>query len=245
MLAAVLVPAYQAEGLVGDVVRELVAIWPSGDPIVVIDDGSTDATRRVAAEAGAHVIRHPQNRGKGSALRTGLNWAEQHGFETAVTIDADGQHPPREALRMHQSCPDPGALVIGVRDLEAAGAPRPNQLSNRFSNLVIGAFCGRALADTQSGLRRYPVDATLALGGVEAGYGYEAEILIRASTTAIPIVELPIQVIYPPEEERLSHFDSVRDPVKIVRRVVQTTASTRARWLIGMLAKGRAGNARR
>jgi hypothetical protein len=106
-----------------------------------------------------------------------------------------------------------------------------NQRSNAFSNLVLSGFTGHWLRDTQCGLRRYPLGATLALGGRENGYGYEAEILIRALGAAVPIVQLPITVIYPPEDQRISHFDSVRDPAKIVVRVLRTVAATRARWL--------------
>jgi hypothetical protein len=163
--------------------------------------------------------------------------ARDHGFDVAVSVDGDGQHPPSEALRMHESCDDPEALVLGVRDLIGAGAPRANQLSNRFSNLVLTGFTGRRLADTQCGLRRYPIEATLALGGREEGYGFEAEILIRGAARGMRFVQFPIEVIYPPEEERISHFDSVRDPTKIVLRVVRTVASERSRQLMRLLGR--------
>jgi glycosyltransferase involved in cell wall biosynthesis len=231
MRAAVVVPAYQAAPTVGAVVRELCAIWPERDAIFVVDDGSHDATTERAAEAGATVLRHDQNRGKGAALATGMHEALRRGFEVSVTVDADGQHPPAEALRMHRSCTDESALVLGVRDLIGAGAPRPSQLSNRFSNLVLSGFTGHWLLDTQCGLRRYPLSSTLSLGARENGYGFEAEVIIRATAARIPIVQLPVDVIYPPAEERISHFHSVRDPARIVARVVQTVVSTRTRWL--------------
>jgi hypothetical protein len=157
--------------------------------------------------------------------------ARERGFEVAVTVDGDGQHPPAEALRMHRRSSDPQALVIGVRDMAGAGAPRASQLSNRFSNLVLSAFTGCWLGDTQCGLRRYPIDATLALGCRARGYGYEAEVLIRAVVSGMRVVEVPIRVVYPPEEERISHFHSVRDPAKIVVRVVRTALSAHAQRL--------------
>ncbi len=228
---AALVPAYQVAPVVGEVVRELKRWWPEPEGVLVIDDGSTDGTGRVAREAGAVVVRHRVNEGKGAAIRTGLRAAAARGYALAMTIDGDGQHPPREALRIHEACADPEALLIGVRDLAGAGAPRANQLSNRFSNLVLSGFAGRTLRDTQCGLRRYPIAKTLALGGVETGYGYEAEILLRAVAAQVPIVELPIEVIYPPEDERISHFDAVKDPARIVSRVLRTVAATR--WGLG------------
>jgi glycosyltransferase involved in cell wall biosynthesis len=236
MRAAVLVPAYGVARVIGDVVSELVRIWPEQKAVLVIDDGSEDGTAEIASRAGAVVLRHSRNRGKGETLRTGLRAALARSFDVAVSVDGDGQHPPAEALRLHQSCADAGALVIGVRDLERAGAPRPSQLSNRFSNLVLSGFSGRRLNDTQCGLRRYPVAATLALGARDTGYGYEAEVILRAVAGGLPIVEVPIEVLYPPEEERISHFHSVRDPARIVARVVSTVVSTRARRMRERLA---------
>ena len=233
--AAAIVPAYDVAPVIADVVTRLRDLWEEPDGVIVVDDGSADNTADLAEQAGAEVLRHVRNRGKGAALRTGLEEAARRGFDVAVTVDGDGQHPPDEALRMHRGCDDPAALVLGIRDLVAAGAPRPNQLSNRFSNMVLSGFIGRRLADTQCGLRRYPIADTLALGGREAGYGFEAEVLIRGAAAGMRFVEVPIRVIYPPEEERITHFHSVRDPTRIVLRVVRTVASTRAkqvmRWL--------------
>jgi len=241
MRPAAIVPAYQAAPLVAAVVAELVQLWPERDGVWVVDDGSIDGTADRAAQAGAKVLVHRRNRGKGAALRTGMREALARGFDVAVTLDADGQHPPTEALRLHESCPDPAALVLGIRDLAAAGAPRANQRSNTFSNLVLSAFTGRWLQDTQCGLRRYPLAPTLALGGQEDGYGYEAEILIRAAAAGLTIAQKPMRVVYPPEEERITHFDSVRDPARIVVRVLRTVASARSRWLLDRLGRGGGG----
>ena len=128
---------------------------------------------------------------------------------------------------MHERCDDPDALLLGVRDMVGAGAPRANQLSNAFSNLVLSGFTGVRFADTQCGLRRYPVAATLAADGGAAGYAFEAEIILRAKASGVPIVEVPIDVIYPPEELRVSHFHSVRDPARIIVRVISTLIETR------------------
>jgi len=245
MRAAVIVPAYQAATLVGPVVAELVALWPEPDAIFAVDDGSTDDTAEQARRAGARVLRHPTNRGKGVALRTGMKAALEAGFMVGVTVDADGQHPPGEALRMHQTCTDPNALVLGVRDLAGAGAPRANQLSNAFSNLALSFFVGRWLHDTQCGLRRYPLEACLALGAADPGYAYEAEIVVRAALAGLRIEQPRIEVRYPPEEQRLSHFDAVRDPARIVARVLRTVTAMRSQqllaWARGPRARGAHG----
>lgn len=238
MRAAVIIPAFEAQPLIAGVLTELRASWPDPAAVIVVDDGSRDDTAAIAQAMGVRVLRHPQNRGKGAALRSGFAEALRLGFDVAVTVDADGQHPPREALRMHHMCDDAAALVLGVRDMLGAAAPRSSQLSNRFSNWVLSGFTGYWLSDTQCGLRRYPLKATLALGGQAMGYGYEAEIVIRACAAGMRIVEQPIEVIYPPSDERLSHFDAVRDPARIVSRVVRTVAITRGRqFLNGFVAR--------
>jgi hypothetical protein len=111
--------------------------------------------------------------------------------------------------------------------LAGAGAPRASQISNRISNFFLSLFSGRRLADTQCGLRRYPLALTLALGSRDDGYAFESEIILRAIAAELRIVEVPVHVIYPPARERLSHFHSVRDPARIVARVVDTLFATR------------------
>ena len=224
-----IIPAYRATRTVAEVVRETRAIWPVPEAVFVVDDGSPDETGELARDAGAIVISHSQNRGKGAALRTGMAHVLKLGFDVAVTLDADAQHPPKEAARLALLDVDPNALVLGIRDLVRAGAPRPNQISNRISNFFLSFFTRHHLADTQCGLRRYPLAATLALGGRDNGYAFEAEIIMRAIAARVPIVEELIEVIYPPVHERVSHFDSVRDPARIVRRVVTTMADVRLR----------------
>ncbi|AKT37231.1 glycosyltransferase family 2 protein [Chondromyces crocatus] len=226
MRACAVIPAYEAERHVGEVVRATAALWPVPGAVFVVDDGSHDRTAEVARAAGATVLRHPLNRGKGAALRTGMEHALRVGFEVAVTLDADGQHPPAEAARL-LAVPDVEALVLGLRDLRRAGAPRANQISNGISDFFLSLFAGRTLRDTQCGLRRYPLRRTLSLGVRDEGYAFEAEVILRSIAGQVPIVEVPIEVIYPPENERLTHFDSVRDPARIVVRVVETLALTR------------------
>lgn len=229
MRTAVLVPAYNAEAVVAPVVRALrVGCDKQGwanNCLMLIDDGSTDATAMRAREAGAEVLVHRHNRGKGAALLTGLLAAQHRGFDVALTVDADGQHPADEAIRMATRCEDGEALVLGIRDLAAADAPTANRWSNRFSNRVLSAFCRRQLADTQCGLRRYPVQATLDLGCKATGYDFESEVLLRASASGMRTVQTPINVIYP--TDRLSHFDNVKDPARIVATVLRTVAQLR------------------
>jgi hypothetical protein len=165
-----------------------------------------------------------------------MAFAAEEGFDVAVTIDADGQHPPLEGLRLLAADSDPEAMILGVRDLISAGAPRANQISNRISNFFLSTFTGRRLADTQCGLRRYPLPRTLELGARDEGYAFEAEIILRGIAARMRILEAPVRVIYPPESDRVTHFDSVRDPARIVLRVVSTLALTRGLRQLGPAA---------
>ena len=223
-----MIPAYQAEKSVGAVVRGLfdaLADESSAALVLVVDDGSSDGTSDAARKAGARVTRHAQNQGKGCALRSGFRALIEAGADAAVCVDADGQHPPEEAVRLARDPAARSALLLGVRDLVRDGAPAANQFSNRFSNRFLSFALGRQLSDTQCGLRRYPLPETLALGGRASGYGYEAELILRAARLGWEIVERPVRVIYPPESERVTHFHSWRDPARIVYRVLFTLAT--------------------
>jgi glycosyltransferase involved in cell wall biosynthesis len=222
---AFVIPAYEAARTVGGVVQALFASAPTDAAlpiVIVIDDGSKDDTATIAARAGALVFRHAVNRGKGAALRTGFSLAQERGAEVAVTLDADAQHPAAQAWRLALHNASSDALLLGTRDLKAANAPRLNQVSNGISNFFLSTFGGTKLSDTQCGLRRYPLARTLKSGVEANGYAFEAEILLWAVLNAWPLVETPIEVIYPPETERVTHFHNVRDPVRIVGAVLRT-----------------------
>ncbi|MEZ4228508.1 MAG: glycosyltransferase family 2 protein [Polyangiaceae bacterium] len=225
-LHAFVVPAFEAEDRVAEVVGELRRTQRDAE-IIVVDDGSTDATAQRAQAASARVVRHPVNRGKGAALMTGFEAALRRGARMAVTVDADGQHLAHEALRLAEYPAPLDSLVLGVRDLARDLAPANSQVSNAISNLFLSAFTGHRLEDTQCGLRRYPLPSALDLGTRDRGYAFEAEVLLRASRAGIPIVQVPVEVYYPPPGLRQTHFHVIKDPSRIVRRVVKTLLYTR------------------
>jgi len=228
---AFVVPAYEAEASIESVVRELLLHareLPSvtTPPVIVVDDGSRDRTSERAGSAGALVVRHPVNQGKGSALITALSRAYELGARAAVSVDADGQHPAREALEIARNPAPPGALLLAVRNLARDGAPRANRFSNAFSNAWMSLFARRVLHDTQCGLRRYPLPEILALSLVGRGFEFETEVILKAMRAGLPVHEAPARVIYPPAGERVSHFHPVRDPARIVFRMLHTACTT-------------------
>lgn len=233
--ACVIIPAFMAEHSVASVIRDVERALPEL-AIIVVDDGSLDRTAEVARAAGARVVRHERNRGKGAALVTALTTADELGFDMALSVDADGQHPAESARAVLFASSDPHAIVLGIRNLERDGAPRKNQFSNQISNFFLSRFAARPLQDTQCGLRRYPVKGTLALGARARGFAFEAEVILRAVAAAMPVVEEPVLVIYPPEDQRVTHFHVVRDPVRIIVAVLRTVHDLRARKARGRRA---------
>jgi glycosyltransferase involved in cell wall biosynthesis len=219
------IPAYDSASTVGAVVASVRA--QGFDDVLVVDDGSRDGTSDAAREAGARVLRHGENRGKGAALRTALACCADEGVAQMYTLDADGQHRAEDLAVLRAASDDPRALVLGIRDLRAAGAPRANQISNGISNYFLSRFSGLALRDTQCGLRRYPVAATAALGLRGTGYELEAEVILRAARARLPIVQVPIAVHYPPEHLRVTHFRTRRDVPRIIFRVLEALATSR------------------
>jgi len=223
---AFVVPALDAALQLPVVIAELKRAAPV-HMIWVVDDGSRDATAQVARRAGAEVLCHANNRGKGAALLTGLEAAARAGATMAVSVDADGQHLAHEALRLARHSAPASDFVVGVRDLACAQAPASSQFSNALSNWFLSRFAGQPLRDTQCGLRRYPLPAALELGTRDTGYAFEAEILLRAAKAGVPIHHLDVEVYYPPPGMRQSHFHVVKDPSRIVQRVVKTLLLTR------------------
>ena len=122
---------------------------------------------------------------------------------------------------------------ITTRLLESGNLFRTYEIAYRFSNgasnFFLSLFSGRSLSDTQCGLRRYPIADTLALRTRASGYAFEAEVILRSLAAGIPLVEHPVSVVYPPEHERVTHFDSVKDPARIVIAVVRTLYDLRQR----------------
>jgi glycosyltransferase involved in cell wall biosynthesis len=229
--ACIVVPAFDAERTLGLVLSEIEAALPGVD-ILVIDDGSRDRTAAIARERGVVVVpsrsrrgEPGENHGKGAALRTALEEALARGLRVMLSVDADGQHPAEEAARIFHSAAPDEALVLGVRDLAGAGAPRANRFSNAFSNFFLSRFAGRPLPDTQCGLRRYPVASTLALGVRGERYDFEAEVLLRAAWAGVPLAFEPIRVLYPPDRE--THFKLSEDPWRILANVLTTYGAHR------------------
>jgi glycosyltransferase involved in cell wall biosynthesis len=154
MRVLAIVPAYNEADTVGEVVRGLRAL--EGVDVVVVDDGSTDGTARVARAAGARVLDLPVNLGIGGAVQCGYLYAARGGYDVAVQVDADGQHVPGEIPRLLAPLARGDAdLVLGSRYVERSQyqAPPGRRLGMLVFSAVVTAVTGQKVADTTSGFR--------------------------------------------------------------------------------------------
>ena len=210
----VLIPTYNNAGTLAAVVGSVRKFV--GD-VVVVNDGSTDDTKRILASIdGIKVIDYPNNRGKGYALKLGLRKAYEWGYRYAITIDSDGQHHADDIPAFLDAIEQrPDSLIIGARNLAAENMPSQNTFANRFSNFWYKVETGQTLADTQSGFRLYPLERLHDVRFITGRYEFEVEVIVRAAWRGVNVENIPIKVYYPPAEERVSHFRPLRDFTRI------------------------------
>ncbi len=194
------IPAYNEAA---SVARVAAGALDAAGCALVVDDGSTDGTAEAAAAAGARVVRHKQNRGKGAAIATGLAWARGHGYEAAVFLDGDGQHDPGEICRLVEAYRQGADIVLGSRMQSRAGMPPLRAFTNFLTSLVTSCIAGCRISDSQSGFRLLRID-TAGWMAAEAGrFESETEILIRAARRGMKIRDVPVSTIYAGEQSKI------------------------------------------
>ena len=215
---AVIIPALNAERTLP---RVVVDARVQLEPVLVIDDGSTDATGAVAAAVGATVIRHPVNRGKGGALKTGFHWALENGFDGVITLDADGQHLASEIPKFLRERERGGAdLIIGGRShLFEQMLPR-RRMANRFSAACIAFASGVKITDSQSGFRFYSANLLRNLKLRTDGFDMESEVIVRAGRRRYGIVTIPIDLGFV-DGIATSHYKPLKDTLRIAWTVMR------------------------
>ncbi len=212
MRALVVIPALNAERSIGAVVRECKAV---NDDVLVVDDGSSDRTGEVAREAGAQVVRHSVNRGKGGALKTGFAYALEHGFDAVVTLDADGQHLPYEIPKFFTARAESGAdLIIGGRaHLFEQMLPR-RRMANRFSARCIAYVSKTNVTDSQSGFRLYSANLLRAIRLRSDGFAMESEVIVYAGRRGFKVLLIPIELGFV-DGQSTSHYQPLMDTLRI------------------------------
>ena len=187
---AVLIPAYNAAASLRGVIEGIKEYVPS---ILVVDDGSTDATAEIALAAGVHVLRHQINRGKGVALRTGFWFLLHQGYRAIITMDADGQHDPSYIpLFIDVYKKGKGDIIIGSRAAEFHAMSWLRRFWNRLGVKAVSKLIGTPLTDTQSGYRLIKAEVLQGLPLRAAGYEVELELLIKACKRGHRVVEIKV-----------------------------------------------------
>ncbi|MFA6383716.1 MAG: glycosyltransferase family 2 protein [Parcubacteria group bacterium] len=190
-----IIPAYNESRVIQDVLREIRA---SGfTSIIVVDDGSMDETYQKAGEIeGVVALKHFINRGKGAAVKTGIEAAKLLDADIAVTLDGDGQHNPHDIPKMIAFIEQGFDVVLGTRLKNPEGMPKYKILANHMGNFFTFLIYGLWVTDSQSGFRAYSKKAIGLIDTKTDRYEYDSEVIREISRNKLKFMEIPIEVRY-------------------------------------------------
>lgn len=222
MRIPVVIPAYEPDGKLLDLCRSLVESG-IGD-IVVVDDGSgkeyQPVFQAVQEECCGVVLRHAANMGKGRALKDAFNFLlnEREDLVGCVTADSDGQHTVKDILKCMEALEqDYNCFILGCRDFDQPDVPFKSRFGNKLTQKVCKGLCGIAVSDTQTGLRAIPKEfMEYLLNTSGERFEFETNMLVE-SRGRFGIVEVMIETVYDSKTEHKTHFDPVRDSIRIYK----------------------------
>ena len=210
----ILIPAYNAEATLGAVLSRTKSL---GLDIIVVNDGSTDGTKKIALENGALLLEHGSNRGKGVALRTGFAYVMEKGYRTIITIDADGQHDPAEIpflFRIFESVrPD---ILIASRAMGFDRMTFLRRFWNRLGVRAVSRMCHADVTDSQSGFRIIRQEVIRAVPLTTFRFETELELLIKACKKGFLVLSIPIHISKIDGTDS-SHFRPVADTWQVCK----------------------------
>lgn len=206
----VMIPTYNNATAIAEVID---AVLLYTDRLLIVNDGSTDNTANVLASY-TNILQHSysKNKGKGYALRQGFKYLAERGCKYVITLDSDGQHKASDLKSfLDQIEVHPAAIMMGARDMEQATVPGKSSFGNKFSNFWFKLQTGIDMPDTQTGYRLYPLYLIKEIPLLTNKYELEIEVIVKSAWRNIEVVAVPIDVYYPPQEERISHFRPFKD----------------------------------
>lgn len=212
----IIIPTYNNRNTLKRVIDGVLQ-YATGSEVIVVNDGSTDDTPAILAayQGSIHILHNEVNKGKGFSLRKGFAEAIRLGFDNAISIDSDGQHLPSDIpLFIGAARQNPGALLMGSRNMQQEGVPGKSSFGNKFSNFWFEFETGLKLPDTQTGFRLYPLAPLRKIRLFTTKFETEIEVIVKMAWKDVPIVPINIQVIYD-KNERVTHFRPFRDFTRI------------------------------
>ena len=212
----VIIPAYNAVETIAELIRRVRSFLPEAG-VLVVDDGSSDGSGPSAMEAGADVLTHNPNRGKGEALKTAFAEALRREIDAVIQIDADLQHDPaylpEMTKRFEQTHED---IIIGTRDFNVGGMPWDRHLTNWLTSYAITKMGGVRVDDSQSGYRLLSRKALQTVNAPSSNYDYESEYLILAGRAGLTIGAVPISTIYEGQKSSIKKWTDTRRFLRLV-----------------------------
>lgn len=233
-MSVVIIPAYKPDRTLTAITDKL---WTYGCQIIVVDDGSGSEYEPVFRQIRdiCIILRHPENRGKGAAVKTALSYIrnEMWNDDLIGIMDCDGQHLPedmRKVLAFAEQHRD--SLVLGVRTV-GKEMPLRSRLGNRITRTVFTLVSGIRVSDTQTGLRAFSTKLAARLLSVEGErYEYEMNVLMTCARENIPVEEVPIHTIYRDKTNSGSHFRGIRDSLRIYSNIFKFTLSSLSSFVL-------------
>jgi len=222
------IPAYNEARYIGSIVlqaRQYV------DEVIVVDDGSMDNTARVAELAGATVIRHPANRGKGAAIQSILTEARNRNPDTLVLLDADSQHDPNEIPSLIKPISEGFDLVIGSREAQKDKTPRYRRIGQKVISRSSRLASKTNIFDSESGFRALSPKAINELDLKATGFAIESEMITRAADKNLRITEVPISNIYTKDGSTLN---PIRHGIDVLSQIIVMISQRRPLFFFGL-----------
>lgn len=212
----IVIPAFNEESVISEVIAKIKKVGYKN--IIVVDDGSSDKTFAKAKTTSITVLRHALNRGKGAAIKTGIEAAKIMGADTVVTFDGDGQHDPKDIKKIIQLLEKGDSIVLGVRSFDKV--PILKRLANLFGNSFTWMIYGMSVKDSQCGLRGFSKSALDVIDTQNDRYEYDSEVIREIYKNKLKYSEVPIKVYYTKYSQQKKMKQGFANGIKTLYRMI-------------------------